>query len=215
MRHGGLDLATVYLLLGAVGSTLLILQFAMTLLGFSHHDFDTGNIDVSSVDVDHDVGGDTQVGDHDHTVDHGDSSVFFRMLSFRALVAAATFFGWSGLAASESGLTEMRAFSVAIGAGLLAMYLVAWMMHFLTKLHAEGNVQIAQAIGANGTVYLSIPGNREGVGKIHVNVQQRTMEYSAVTAHEKLPTGMPVVVVGVVDNETLEVRPAPRMEVIE
>ncbi len=208
-------MATVYLLLGAVGSTLLILQFAMTLLGFGHHDFDTGGLDVDSVDIDHDVGGDAHVDGHDNEGGHGDSSVFFRMLSFRALVAAATFFGWSGLAASESGLSDMRAFSVAIGAGLLAMYLVAWMMHFLTKLHAEGNVQIAHAIGANGTVYLSIPGNREGIGKVHVNVQERTMEYSAVTAHEKLPTGMPVVVVGVVDNETLEVRPAPRMEVIE
>ena len=208
-------MATVYLLLGAVGSTLLILQFALTLLGFGHHDFDTGSIDVSSVDVDHDIGGDAHADAHAHDAGHGDSSVFFRMLSFRALVAAATFFGWSGLAASESGLSEMRTFSVAIGAGLLAMYLVAWMMHFLTRLHAEGNVQIAQAIGANGTVYPTNPGNREGMGKVHVNVQQRTMEYSAVTAHEKLPTGMPVVVVGVVDNETLEVRPAPRMEVIE
>ena len=143
------------------------------------------------------------------------SSVFFKMLSFRAIVAAGTFFGWSGLAALEGGLSTMRSFSVAFGAGLLSMYLVAWMMHILTKLHAEGNVRIVQTVGANGTVYLSIPGNREGVGKVHVNVQERTMEYDAVTADEKLPTGMPVVVVGVVDNETLEVRPAPRMEVIE
>jgi membrane protein implicated in regulation of membrane protease activity len=202
--------------MGAVGSTLLILQFALTILGFGHHDFDTGSLDADSVDVDH--GGDVDghdVDGHDQDAGHGDGSAIFRMLSFRALVAASTFFGWSGLAATESGLSTMRAVSVAFGAGLLSMYLVAWFMHALTKLHAEGNVQIGQTIGANGTVYLSIPGKREGVGKVHVNVQQRTMEYNAVTADDKLPTGMPIVVVGVVDSETLEVRPAPRMEVIE
>jgi len=208
--------ATVYLLMGAVGSTLLIVQFALTLLGFGHHDFDTGSADFDhpgEIPLDH--AGDAHDATHGHGADHGESSMFFRMLSFRALVAAAAFFGWSGLAATEGGLSEMRAFSVAFGAGLLAMYLVAWLMHALTRLHAEGNVEIAQAIGASGTVYLSIPANREGFGKVHVNVQQRTMEYSAVTRDDTLPTGMPIVVVGVIDNETLEVRPAPRMEVID
>ena len=209
-------MATIYLLMGAVGSTLLIIQFLLTVLGFGHHDFDTGGLSADgadSVDVGQevDVHGDTG----DHSVDHGGGSVFFRMLSARAMVSAVTFFGWSGLAATSSGLTELRAFSVAFGAGLLAMYLVAWLLHTLTRLHAEGNVQITQAIGATGTVYLSIPGNREGIGKVHVNVQHRTMEYNAVTSDAKLPTGMPIVVVGIADGETLEVRPAPRMEVIE
>ena len=214
------ELNTVYLLMGAVGSTVLILQFAASLLGFGHDDFHTGGLDVDAADadgldadaihLDHDLD-----AGHDHGAGHGEGSVMFKMLSFRAIVASVTFFGWSGLAATESGLGAMRAFSVAFGAGLLAMYVVGWLLHFISKLHSEGNVHIGQTIGANGTVYLSIPGNREGVGKVHVNVQHRTMEYSAVTADEKLPTGMPIVVLSVVDNETLEVRPAPRMEVVE
>lgn len=204
-------MATLYLILGAAGSTILILQFAMTLLGFGHHDFDTGHFDAAADGAAHVGGGDV----HDHVVDHNESSIFFKMLSFRAMTAAATFFGWSGLAALQGGLSTIRSFSVAFGAGLLSMYLVAWLLRALSSLHAEGNVQISRTIGALGTVYLTIPGSRQGVGKVHVNVQERTMEYSAITQDEKLATGMPVVVVGIVDNDTLEVRPAPRMEVID
>lgn len=49
------ELDTVYLLMGAVGSTVLILQFAFTLFGFGHHELDSSGLDAGGVDVDHGV----------------------------------------------------------------------------------------------------------------------------------------------------------------
>jgi hypothetical protein len=63
-------------------------------------------------------------------------------------------------------------------------------------------------VGAQGTVYLGIPGNRAGIGKVHVNVMNRTLEYNAVTLRDALPTGASIVVVGVINADTVEVAAA-------
>ena len=43
------------------------------------------------------------------------------------------------------------------------------------------------------------------MGKVHINVQNRTLEYHAVTSQEQLPTGAKIVVVGIVSADTVEV----------
>ena len=67
--------------------------------------------------------------------------------------------------------------------------------------------------GAPATVYLAIPGARGGVGKVTLTLQGRTVEYEAVTAGARIPTGAPVVVVDVVAPGTLEVTPTPEVGV--
>ena len=86
------------------------------------------------------------------------------------------------------------------------MAAVYWMMRGLRELGAEGTVRIQRALGQHGSVYLSIPGNDSGNGKIQINLQNRTMDYLAVTSGPELPTGTKVVVVGIVNPTTLEVR---------
>jgi len=79
----------------------------------------------------------------------------------------------------------------------------------LYSLNAEGNVHIERAVGLPASVYLRIPGKRSGTGKVTVKLQDRTMEYLAMTEGGALPTGAPVMVVGVIGPDTLEVAPAP------
>jgi hypothetical protein len=69
-----------------------------------------------------------------------------------------------------------------------------------------------RTVGQCGTVYLPIPGQKSGRGKVQINLQNRTMEYPAVTAQDSLPTGSKVVVVGVIGSDTIEVLPDPRAE---
>ena len=97
-------------------------------------------------------------------------------------------------------------FLVAVAAGVAAMFAVYWMMQCLYRLRADGTVRIQRSVGQHGNVYLRIPANRSGSGKIQFNLQNRTMEYLAVTAGPELPTGAKVVVVGVVNPTTLEVQ---------
>ena len=89
------------------------------------------------------------------------------------------------------------------------MAAVYWMMRGLQELRADGTVRVQHAVGQHGNVYLRVPANRSGSGKIQFNLQNRTMEYLAITAGPELPTGTKVVVVGVVNPTTLEVQGEP------
>ncbi len=185
---------TVFLVCAIVGGTLLVGQMLLSFLGFGEHHGDMGH-DV--VDAHHDVG-------HDH-----DGAWFVGLLTFRAIVAALMFFGLVGLASNSRFPEEpMAPLGLALGGGFAAMFIVSWMMRQLHRLRAEGTVRIDRAVGANGTVYLRIPGQRSGVGKVSLNLQNRTVEYQAVTSHDELPTGAKIRVVGVVSSDTLEVVPA-------
>lgn len=227
---------TVYLICFAAGATVLVIQFLMTLIGFEmDHDVDAGHVELDAGPVDLDVGqGDVDVpdadgggevidvsGDHDidtHIEGHGHAhaheagSSFFRMLSVRTLTAACAFFGLGGLAANSLEWPVIASLPVAIVAGLIAMYIVAWIMRVLYGLRSEGNVYIECALGSRGTVYLAIPDEDAGVGKVLVNVQDRTMEYDARSLHGPIATGTPVVVVDVVDSNTVQVEPAENVE---
>jgi hypothetical protein len=149
------------------------------------------------------------VGDHPADSDQG-ATWFLHMLSFRSVVAALAFFGLGGLAASSSQMSSWFAFPVAAVCGLTAMFMVAWLMGLLHHLQAEGTVRIERAVGGPGVIYLTVPPHGEGAGKVTVKIQNRTMEYLAVSHEEKpLATGTPVVVVGIVGPNTVEVGPAP------
>jgi hypothetical protein len=194
----------VYNLCAVLGGTLLACQFLLSLLGVGHH---------------HDMGGEGghDLGGHDHHGGHDaehetQSSWFVGVLTFRTIVAALVFFGLAGRAASAADLAPGQALAVALAAGAAALFGVAWMMRALYRLRADGTVRVERAVGRGGTVYLTIPGHKGGVGKVLLNVQNRTVEYQAVTAHEALPTGTPVTVLAVVSPDTVEVTLAPTPE---
>jgi hypothetical protein len=201
-----MTLDTVFLICALLGGTLLVGQFVLSLFGLG------GGHDV---DADHgDVGGgehDVHHGEHAHDEPHDHATAWYvGILTLRSLVAAVTFFGLGGLAASGGGERgPFLSLAVAFAAGLGALFLVGSIMRALHKLKAEGTIRYDRAVGSTGTVYLTVPGNRKGTGKVTVTMQNRTMELHAVTAASDLPTGTKVVVLSVVSPGTVEVAPAP------
>ncbi len=213
-------MTALFLLCAAIGGTILVCQAVLTLIGLGG---DGLHLDVPS-DVGHDFGGD--VG-HDVAVGHdlggGDihadaahlgsadphhgSSWTFGVVSFRTVVAAMTFFGLAGMASQSSGASATTTLLVALGAGAAAMYAVYWAMRCLYSLRSEGTARIERTVGLPATVYLTIPPQKSGNGKIQINLQNRTMEYLAVTAGDSVPSGATVVVVDVVSHDTVEVQP--------
>jgi hypothetical protein len=204
---------TLFLVCAIFGGTVLVAQF---LLGFGsdHGHGDDGPDDAP--DLSGAAHGD--VGDADHAEsphagahhdgaqhDHHGSTWIFGVLSFRTVMIGLTFFGLTGKAASVSNFNQPWPLVIAVGCGLGAMYGVYFLMQGLYKLTAEGTERIARAVGAEGVVYLTVPGNNGGAGKVHVPVQNRTIEYEAVTSGERLPTGTRIVVVGVVGSDRVEV----------
>ena len=203
---------TAYLICAVVGSTLIACQFLLTLLGMGGHhdaggDHDLAGHDAGGHDAGHDAG-----HDHDH---HGASSAttwFLSVLTFRTVTAGMAFFGLTGLLLTQAQAGPEIALAGGIAAGLAALFIVRWLMQNLTRLNIDGTLHIRKAVGAAGTVYLSIPGSKAGAGKVHVTVGGRLVEYKAVTPETDLPTGAKVVVVAVVDQDTVEVIPEPSSE---
>lgn len=200
---------TVYFVCAVLGVTLFACQFLLSLAGLGG---------------DHELGGGDHFGDAHHLggADHAadghdvghDSTLswFLGVLSFRTVVAAVTFFGLAGSAARARQAHPVHSLMVASLAGVAALYIVAWTMRSLSRLRADGTAHIENSVGLPAVVYLSIPARRAGKGKVTVTLQNRTMEYEALTDWDEIPTGTVVQVVSVLDAETVEVLPAPELE---
>ena len=128
------------------------------------------------------------------------------MLSLRTIVAALAFFGLAGLAAQAAKCSDFTSLAIAACAGLGAMYAVYAMLCSMRSLQAEGTARIQRAVGRQATVYLHIPAQQKGAGKIQINLQNRTMEYLATTAGDAIPSGATVVVTKILGSDTVEVQ---------
>ncbi|HEX2092571.1 MAG TPA: hypothetical protein VHG28_09230 [Longimicrobiaceae bacterium] len=172
---------TFFLVCAGLGGAVLVLQLLLGMLGMDHHD----------------VGG-----------FHLDGAEGLNLLSVRALSAGLTFFGIGGLAGYAAGLGPVAAVPLALVLGGAATFAVAAIMRALLRMESDGTTRIERALGEPATVYLSIPGGRTGLGKVHLKLQNRLVEYQALSSHS-LPTGAQVVVVDVVGPDTVEVAPTP------
>lgn len=181
----------VYFGCAAVGGAILAVQTIGTLFGIGGHE----HADVGLDDL------------HDHEPGHVDADAFVKILTFKSLVAFITFFGLVGLACEQGGIQPGSTFVLALVAGGAALYGVAWLMKGFSKLQSRGNVNIKNAVGLSGKVYLRVPRHGEGVGKVTVAVQGRTLELKAVTGGAEIPTGAPVKIVAAREPDTLEVVP--------
>ena len=208
---------TLYMVCAVAGGTVLVIQTVLTVLGGST------DADVGDVGGDLDVGGHGGVGGHgdpagggsahhefsaqDMAVHDAHQATYLKVLTFQTLVAFVTFFGLAGLAALKGGLGFIPSIAIAAAAGSLALYLVAYLMSALSHLQSRGNVNLQNAVGHAGKVYLRIPAERSGEGKVNLVIQGRLLECKATTAGPEIPTGVEVQVVGLLGPNTVDVRP--------
>jgi len=191
-----------FLVCAVIGGALLAFQLLLTLFGLAGDTHVGGGHDFQ---VDH-----AAAGHGEHNAVRAGTGWLVGFVTFRNLVAGLTFFGLVGLATSEAKWQPAMSAAAAAVAGVLAIAVVGLIMKSVYRLQDDGTVDIRAAVGQTGTVYVSIPGNKSGTGKVQIDVQNRTAEYQAVTFADPLTTGSKVVVVDVVGPDTLEVIPAPQ-----
>lgn len=181
-------MSAFFLTCALLGGGLLVLQIVLSALG---------------------IIGELQ-GAHDVHHGHGAPHEGLHLFSFRALSAGLAFLGVGGLVGLATPLGLLAAIPLALVFGGAATVAVATATRAMLKLEDDGTVHIEGAIGLSGDVYLSIPPARRGVGKVHVVLQNRLVELQAVTTHgHELPTGARVLVIDVVDSDTVDVVPDP------
>jgi hypothetical protein len=179
----------VFLLCLALGAGVLVVQVILGIFGFAH---------------DADAPGDAAAGDG------------LDLLSVRSLSAGAVLFGAVGLWLNGRGLPGFVAVAAAFVAGAIATVATALVTRQLLRLESDGSLQLENAVGRSGTVYLPVPARRSGYGMVQFELQGRTVELRAVADEAAIiPTGTPVIVTGLMEDDTVEVTPTPLIEGID
>lgn len=130
----------------------------------------------------------------------------FHILTLRTVMAFFVSFGWMGVSLAGGTLPPWAQMLISIGFGLVMMVLVAFLMWGIYRLQSDGTADNHNALGSSGTVYLTVPAERVGHGKVNVMLQGSYVERDAVTDEkEPLPYGTEVVVTGVSGENTLVV----------
>lgn len=198
---------TIFYILAVPATVILILQTVLLLFGIgdsgSEFDFDAD----ADVDLDCDGGFDC---DHDVSDDFSpDAAGRFggaglQLFTVRGIIAFLAVGGWAGAAALGMGAKLWLAPIIAVAAGFLAMVLVAWFFKMAIRLQSSGNIRLSNAVGKSGEVYMTVPANTAGKGKINAVVQERYLEIDAVTQGDsELKFGQRVKVVGLYDANTV------------
>ena len=171
----------VFWILALFSSVVFFMVFIFSLFGF----------DADS-DFDADFNADADVDSPD-----------FPLFSVKSITAFLTFFSWTGvlLLREERSLWTIIPYSIL--SGLVAMALVIFLLKKFSDLAEEGNADLLDLIFEKGDVYLPIPSEKQGKGKVHVTLNRSLREMSAVTEGEAIPTGEKIRVVEILPDNVL------------
>lgn len=166
-------------------SVVFVIQSILTIAGVT--------FDHADAEIHHDG-----VGDH----------AYFPVFTIRNLVIFLMMFGWTGIAMIRqfhAGIPLTLA--VSFIAGLSLMFLVAFMFFGISKLTSSGTVVIdSTIIGSEAKVYLKIPADKSGQGKITAQVKGTIKEIPAITEGPELPTGALVKIIELKRDGSVVVR---------
>lgn len=175
-------LEQVFFWIAIVASVLLVVQIVMLIISFGGGDLDAdGDFDSFDGDADTD----------------GGLSIF----TVKGLTAFFALGGWCGFTAASYLPGNIWApILISVVTGTLALLGVGIALRLISKLTCSGNLETEKLVGKIATVYVSIPANRSGRGKITLTAQGKYMEIDAVTDGERIATDEQVEIVSYVDD---------------
>ena len=171
-------------------SLIFIIQSIATFIGADAGDsgFDT------DFDTDIDAIGDSSA----------DGPSGMNLYTFRNFVNFFLGFGWTSVLLAGKISSTGLLFFIAILVGVALVAAVMYLFKWLSSMQQSGTINIYKsAIGCQGTVYLTIPGERQGEGKVQITINNAVREYYAQTDGDTIKTGKPIKVVEVINEHTL------------
>jgi membrane protein implicated in regulation of membrane protease activity len=177
------DAEAFYWLMALLGTFFFIVKIVINLVGK----------DKSASDIDLD-------GSHD----------FFSIETILSFLKVA---GWIGVLCFRlTSLSPMLVLLASLVSGTIAFFVAATTLKHLRHLEDDGTMNLENAVGKTGVVYLSLPGLNQGTGQIQVEVQGRFATLDA-KSDKPIKTGEKVFVYAV-ENNCLLVVPKGEEETI-
>ncbi len=144
--------------------------------------------------------------DADFDADMGDGDGGGSFFSLRNLINFLIGFSWSGILFYEDISSKALLVFVAVLIGLAFVALFFFAMKQVKKLAEDNTFDIYDCRGKLAEVYLRIPPDYTGKGKVLVSVKGSTHELQAVTKSlEQIETGTMVRVIAIEDESILKV----------
>ena len=186
-------------------SLVFVIQTVMTFLGAAGD----GDFDINS-DIDTDASGDLADTTVDASApdvtghDTGHAGGGMNLLTFRNLVNFLLGFGWTAILLQDAIPAVSLRLLIATLVGVALVTIVMLLFKWLTGMQESGNINVYKsAVDCQGTVYLTIPGERAGEGKVQITINNAVREYAALTDGPTLKTGTRIRVVEVISATTL------------
>jgi hypothetical protein len=181
-----MGLGTIYLVCAVAGGTILLIKIVLMVIGL-----DSG--DAADLDL-----------DQDGILDAGEPGAGLNFLSVQSISGFFTMFGIVGLGLLQINASPVLSLLGALAAGAFTAWCTAMIFLTMRRLQSDGTLVIGNAVGQQGTVYLTIP--EKGVGSINVTIQGAQRILDAMSKDGlKIPTGSVVKVVGVTAGKILVV----------
>lgn len=176
--------------MAAFFSVFFVWQIFAAFLGLSGDDMEldsNAGVDISDLDTTPDAGANDVI----------EASQAFKILSLRSIITFFTLFSWGSALYLQDGIPLVKAMAYASVWGVAGMVAIAFIFWGMGKLTETGTKNVADCLGALGTVYLDIPAN--GFGEIKTTVGGVAEHVKARSATgESLRAGTQVRVVQVV-----------------
>lgn len=166
-------LQLVFLFMAFPSTLILSIQMVFLFLGLnSDGAFDT-DIEVdTNIDVDGDILDDSGI----------------KIFTTRSIFTFFTVTGWIGLTLTTFDVHPISSIIISVICGSIAVVLMALLVKSMLKLESSGTINYKNLIGKTGEVYISIPPNNEGKGKVMVIAGEKLTEFYAITnENEKIP----------------------------
>lgn len=149
------------------------------------------------------IGADTSDGlqaDFDGDLSGADAP--FQLFSLRNLVNFLLGFSWAGISFYSSIPNKAILIVVSLAIGILFVYMFFLIISQLLKLSENNSFNISNTLNKTAEVYLTIPENKKGKGKIMISINGAFHELDAMTEHDRIPSGSVVKVVKI-ENENI------------
>ncbi len=150
------------------------------------------------------IGSDTTEGinaDFDGNLEGADAPM--QLFTLRNLINFLLGFSWTGITFYDAipNYFVLILLSTLVGIGFVWLFFI--IIKQIQKLAEDNTFKLEHALLKSGTVYLSIPAQKQGVGKISISVKGSQKELNAVSLTDRIETGAAIKVVGIESGNLL------------